>query len=139
MAVPGSVLQVTCALIEEGGKVLVAQRSDMMDLPLKWEFPGGKVERGETEEDCIVRECREELNLVVKVVERMEPSHFMQPSGTTIVLIPFRCKRLSGVLELREHRAAQWLKVGSLNGLDWAPADLPIVKAYMQMHAGDQR
>jgi 8-oxo-dGTP diphosphatase len=60
-------IRVTCAIIEFAGKVLVVQRSKKMNLPLKWEFPGGKIEEGELEEECIVREIKEELNLDIEI------------------------------------------------------------------------
>lgn len=58
-----NIIQVTCGIILKDGKVLVAQRSEAMSLPLKWEFPGGKIVRGESEEDCLKRELLEELNI----------------------------------------------------------------------------
>jgi 8-oxo-dGTP diphosphatase len=60
-------IKVTCAIIEKESDVLVVQRSEKMSLPLKWEFPGGKIENGESEEGCIVREIKEELNLDIDV------------------------------------------------------------------------
>ena len=60
--------KVTCALIGFGEKVLVVQRSEGMHLPLKWEFPGGKIERNETEEECVRREVKEELNIFMYVL-----------------------------------------------------------------------
>lgn len=60
-------LNVTCAIIEHNNKILICQRSERMKLPLKWEFPGGKVETGEGKEACLKREIREELGLDIKV------------------------------------------------------------------------
>lgn len=125
-------LRVTCAIVEEAGKVLVAQRSAGMMPPLKWEFPGGKVEPGESEEDCLKRECREELNLEVEVLERLTPSLYVQPTGRRLTLIPFRCRRVAGEVVLSEHADARWLPPQHLRGLDWAPADVPIVEEYLR-------
>lgn len=124
-------LLVTCAIVEEGGKVLVAQRSASMVQPLKWEFPGGKVEPGESEKDCLVRECREELDLEVEVLERLEPSTHRYAPDQNLVLIPFRCKRVAGILKLREHADARWLAPEDLRELDWAAADIPILESYL--------
>ena len=68
---PIKIIPVTCILLFHKGKVLAAQRSAEMDLPLVWEFPGGKVENGETEEDCIIREIREELGIEIDVIGRL--------------------------------------------------------------------
>ncbi|MGY0040798.1 NUDIX domain-containing protein [Pedobacter sp. NJ-S-72] len=68
-------IDVSCALIiSHEGQILVAQRSLNMHLPLKWEFPGGKVEPGESAEDCLIREIREELAVEIKIVKKMTPS-----------------------------------------------------------------
>lgn len=64
-------IDVACAIIiDDEGKVLAAQRSESMSLPLKWEFPGGKLSKNETAEDCIVREIQEELNISVTIIMR---------------------------------------------------------------------
>lgn len=62
---------VTCTIIENSGRVLCAQRSEMMPLPLKWEFPGGKTEDNESPEECLKREIREELGIEISIVERL--------------------------------------------------------------------
>ena len=69
-----SPIHVVCAVIEQNGLILCAQRSETMALPLKWEFPGGKIEPGEAEEPALMREIREELNVNVEILERM-PVH----------------------------------------------------------------
>src|SRR5690554_1430426 len=93
---------VTCAIIEKGNRVLVVQRSDKMKLPLKWEFPGGKIEKGESERDCLKREIREELNIEIETVKRLTPSTFIYPD-ISIELIPFIVKQVGGDLRLNEH------------------------------------
>jgi 8-oxo-dGTP diphosphatase len=65
---------VVCAVIEQNGLILCAQRSEMMALPLKWEFPDGKIEPGEAEEPALIREIQEELNVDIEILERM-PMH----------------------------------------------------------------
>ncbi len=64
-------LQVTCAIIEKNGKILCAQRSEKMNLPLKWEFPGGKIEENESLEACLKREIREELEIETGLYEKL--------------------------------------------------------------------
>lgn len=125
-------LDVSCAIIiDESGRVLVAQRSESMPMPLKWEFPGGKVEPGETAEACLVREIREELDIRIRVVDRLEAN--VHAYGTrTIRLIPFTCRIVSGTIRLREHRAFLWLQPAELPALDWAEADIPCVRHFLR-------
>lgn len=125
-------LRVTCAIIEMNEKVLVVQRSATMDLPLKWEFPGGKIEKGEREEECIVREIREELNLEIDILKKL-PSILFDYSEKTIELIPFVVKRVNGKVNLNEHADFKLLAKDELLNLDWAEADIPIVKNYMNL------
>lgn len=124
-------IDVSCALIiSQNGQVLVAQRSLSMHLPLKWEFPGGKVEPGETAEECLIREIREELGVEIRVTKKMQPSVYDQ-GKQVIRLLPFQCKLIAGEIRLTEHAAFQWLLPAGLNKLDWAEADIPIVQNFM--------
>ena len=101
-------LHVTCAIIEQDGCVLVAQRSCTMAMPLKWEFPGGKIKPGETPEHCLCREIAEELTLKVVVHHALAEVIHAYPDFT-ITLYPFVCTILSGTIILREHAAVTWL------------------------------
>ena len=121
------IIPVTCAIIFHQGKVLAAQRSETMDLPGKWEFPGGKIEEGENPEDCLVREIQEELSVRIKILESLAPSEFSYSSGKIIRLIPFLAKLESFVFNLLEHEQIAWLGKEELFSVDWAEADLPIV------------
>lgn len=124
-------IDVTCAIIVEGNKILVTQRSEKMSLPLKWEFPGGKIEKNETAEACILREIKEELNLEIEIVTRLESKSFDYPSFS-INLIPFISKYLSGIINLNEHKDYKWLTKEELILLDWAPADIPILQEFLK-------
>ena len=127
-------IRVTCALIEEENtsRVLCAQRSEQMKLPLKWEFPGGKVEKGESLEGCLIREIQEELGIKVEVIGKMASNIHTYQGSIQIELIPFRCLMMDGKIQLREHKQILWLKKESLLDLDWAEADIPIVENYIQ-------
>ncbi|PPK99338.1 (deoxy)nucleoside triphosphate pyrophosphohydrolase [Parapedobacter indicus] len=120
-------LRVTCAIIIHNEKILICQRSNTMNLPLKWEFPGGKVEPGEDETRTIVREIKEELHLDIEVTKRLQPVEHDYPAFR-IRLVPFIAKMIGGELLLEEHADARWIAVNELNRYDWAPADLPIVE-----------
>jgi len=122
---------VCCALImRKSGEILVAQRGAAMRLPLKWEFPGGKVETGETAEACIVREIEEELSITVKIIERLT-SHVNGTGSKAICLIPFLCEITGGEIRLTEHAKFMWLFPEELSAVDWAEADLPILNDYL--------
>ncbi len=95
-------IRVSCAIIEVENRVLVVQRSKEMSMPLKWEFPGGKIESGECEEECIVREIKEELNLEISDLIKLCSSIFDYPS-ISIELIPFVVKQVRGQIKLNEH------------------------------------
>lgn len=119
-------INVTCAIVIINDKILVTQRSEKMKLPLKWEFPGGKLEENETEEQCIIREILEEINIEIEIVKRLSDSIF--DYGTfKINLIPFIANYKKGAIKLLEHKSYKLLNKIELVNLDWAEADLPIV------------
>lgn len=125
-------LQVTCAIIQIENKILVTQRSATMKLPFKWEFPGGKIEKGESEVDCIIREIKEEINIEIEIIQKLTP--VIHDYGSfKINLIPFLGQYLSGNIKLAEHSAFQLLEKDELLDLDWAAADLPIVMELLQL------
>lgn len=125
-------LQVTCAVILEQGRVLVTQRSEHMPLPLLWEFPGGKLHPDETEQECLVREIREELSVLVEPLQRLRP--VLHHTGTrTICLIPYLCRLLKGELRLAEHKQYLWVQPHELAAFAWCPADVPVVEEVMEL------
>lgn len=125
-------LRVTCAIIECNSKVLIAQRSQKMLLPYKWEFPGGKVEIGEKDEDCIVREVKEELNLDILVKSKLT-SVVHHYDTFSLELIPFVCKVNTEMFIKTEHAQVLWVEPSALKKYDWAEADIPIVEEYLVM------
>lgn len=125
-------IDVCCALIKgHNGDILVTQRSSAMRLPLKWEFPGGKLEPGESEEECLIREIAEELGVVIRVLKRLI-SHLHDDGTSVIRLIPFTCEIIAGEICLTEHASFVWLAADQLHNLDWAEADLPILNDYLK-------
>ncbi|WP_316814715.1 (deoxy)nucleoside triphosphate pyrophosphohydrolase [Pedobacter nyackensis] len=124
-------IEVACAVIvRDDGKVLVTQRSAEMKLPLKMEFPGGKIEPGETARDCIIREVFEELGVAIIPVSQLAINEH-QYADFSIRLIPFVCRITSGTVVLKEHAAYSWLQTNELIDLDWAAADIPVVRNYL--------
>jgi len=102
-----------------------------MNLPLKWEFPGGKIEPNESPEDCLIREIKEELNIAIEIIQRLEPNKHAYPA-INIQLIPFICKTIGGEIQLKEHANFKWLNTNELLDLDWAEADIPIINNYLK-------
>jgi len=122
-------LHVTCAIIELDNLVLAAQRGAAMSMPLKWEFPGGKINPGEEPEACLHRELFEELKVKVAVRRALPPATHTYPA-LKVTLYPFICTIEEGELRPHEHAAVVWLPPDELHALDWAAADLPVLAAY---------
>ena len=126
------IIKVTCAIIEHQHRVLVTQRSEKMAEPLLWEFPGGKMEPDETEEQCLAREIKEELNLEVQPLRRLTPVvHSTQTK--TIELIPYICSCKGGTIRLLEHLTYEWASYDRLRTYSWCQPDVPIVEEYLQL------
>jgi 8-oxo-dGTP diphosphatase len=121
---------VTCAIINNGGRVLAAQRSASMSLPLKWEFPGGKINIGESPVECLKRELVEELGIQVNVGKRLPETTHHYPT-ISVTLHPFVCSIDTGEIVLHEHAAITWLPPDRLHTLDWADADVPVIESYL--------
>ncbi len=120
-------IDVCCAIILEGSKILAVQRGAASSHPLKWEFPGGKIHPEESADQCIVREIAEELTIGIEVEKRLVPVEF--DYGTKqICLIPFVCKIISGEIKLTEHIAQKWLRFDELETMDWSEADDELLK-----------
>jgi 8-oxo-dGTP diphosphatase len=125
-------INVTCAIIIINSKILVTQRSAKMKLPLKWEFPGGKLEKDESEIQCIKREIREEINIEIDVFKKL-PNSIYDYGSLEINLIPFIANYVSGKIKLAEHKDYKLLNKTELMNLDWAEADVPIVKKFLKL------
>jgi 8-oxo-dGTP diphosphatase len=125
---PPQPVPVVCAVIEREGLVLIAQRPPHKLLPLKWEFPGGKVEPGEDPAAAIVREIREELGCTVLVTRALPP--FTHDYKTVVIeMIPFVCALApdSPAPHPHEHVAIKWITLSEITSFDLAAADIPIV------------
>ena len=125
-------IQVLCAIIYIDNKVFVSQRSETMKLPLKWEFPGGKLEENESEIECIKREIKEEINIEIEILKKLSNSEY-DYGAFKIMLIPYLANYISGVIQLSEHRDYRLLDKSELLNLDWAEADIPIVEEFLKI------
>jgi len=114
------------ALIDADGRVLLAQRPEGKSLAGLWEFPGGKIEAGETAEQALRRELAEELNCLAEVGVHVETTEHDYEFGT-VILSTYYCRLVEGEPELTEHSAIEWISPAELMNYDWAPADIPAV------------
>lgn len=113
-----------------GGRILVARRS-AGNRALRWEFPGGKVDPGETITACIVREIREELAIDIRP-RRQLPPHTWRYPDISIKLHPVICRFRQGSIQLREHKEAMWIAPSEADGLQWCDADLAVLETYLK-------
>ena len=121
--------QVVAAIIQHQHQYLCVQRGEhpYRYVANKYEFPGGKIEPGETQEQALIREIQEELQMTIEVQE-LFLTVFHQYPDFAITMYSYLCTTNSLHLQLREHIQHQWLDKKNLIHLDWAAADLPIVE-----------
>jgi 8-oxo-dGTP diphosphatase len=121
-------IEVVAAIIYFEDKILCVQRpkNKLSYISEKFEFPGGKIEQGETQKEALQRELLEELNIITEI-----KSHFItvvhQYPDFELTMHGFICEVKTKELQLNEHIASEWLSINELNKLDWAAADIPIV------------
>ncbi|MGO3181599.1 MAG: (deoxy)nucleoside triphosphate pyrophosphohydrolase [Aequorivita sp.] len=120
-------IQVVCAVIIKENQILIAQRSEKMKLPLKWEFPGGKLKEGENEERALTREIKEELNIEILPIKRIS-SNIHDYGSFKINLIAYLCDYIAGEIELLEHKDFKFVDFEKLLDYDLAEADIPFIE-----------
>ncbi len=121
-------LVAACALIDGDGRILLAQRPEGKNLAGLWEFPGGKVEAGETPEETVVRELQEELGIVTRI-PCLAPLTFASHSydGFHLLMPLFVCRRYEGIAHGREGQAIKWVRPQALRDYPMPPADEPLI------------
>ena len=124
-------IEVVAALIRRGDRFLACQRPAHKARGLLWEFVGGKVEAGETKEEALIRECKEELDVTISVGDVfMEVTH--EYPDLTVHLTLFNAKIAEGVPKKLEHNDIQWLTVGEIDNFSFCPADEEILERLKQ-------
>lgn len=118
-------IEVVAAIIRDGDNILATQRG-YGEFKDGWEFPGGKIEEGETPKQALVREIREELDTLIEVGELLDTVEYDYPNFH-LTMHCFLCTVKSGNLVLNEHKAAKWLTKDTLDTVAWLPADISLV------------
>ena len=119
-------IRVVAAVIRKGNRIFATQRG-YGEFKDGWEFPGGKIEPGETPQEALVREIREELETEIRVGDLIDTIEYNYPTFH-LSMDCFWCEIVEGSLELKEHEAAKWLDRESLYTVDWLPADVGLVE-----------
>lgn len=119
-------IKVAAAVICKEGRIFATQRG-YGEWKDGWEFPGGKLESGETAEEAVVREIQEELDTKIKVEQEFMTVEYEYPTFH-LSMKCYLCSIVFGALELKEHEAARWLLPEELDAVAWLPADLEVVK-----------
>lgn len=120
--------QVVAALIFKNGEVLVCQRTRHQTMPLKWEFPGGKIEEGEQPRSALRRELEEELGIDAQIGEEVKRIRHEYPNGGAVELRFFAVRQYRGEIENRIFRDVQWSPRSKLQSYDFLEADLELVQ-----------
>ena len=119
------------AAILDGDRLLAARRLEPPELAGGWELPGGKVDPGETDEEALVRECREELGILIRLLDRVGGDW---PMGTTAILRVWTAEVIEGTAQpLEDHSELRWLEPSEWYDVEWLAADLPVVRALEQL------
>ena len=126
-AAVGRMITVTAGILTDGDRVLICQRPATAGFALKWEFPGGKVEDGETPEGCLRRELREELAIEAEVGPEIHRTEHRYPNGFAVRLLFFRVDRFTGTPSNLDFERIGWVRRDELPGYDFLEADRELV------------
>ena len=120
------IVKVVAAIIAQEGRIFATQRG-YGEFKDGWEFPGGKIEEGETPQQALVREIQEELDTEVEVGDLLGTVEYDYPTFH-LSMQCFLCRIKAGSLNLKEHEAARWLAEDELDSVDWLPADIEVLE-----------
>lgn len=127
---------VTAAVIRQGDYYLLAQRKKGSHQELKWEFPGGKVEKGEHPEQCLIREIKEELDVSIRIEDIFQVvSHVYGEKH--IILLCYKCEIYGGEISCIDCADYRWVKPEQMMHFDCAPADIPVIQKIISLEQGE--
>lgn len=127
-------IRVVGAVFHDGERFLACRKKPGKPLEGHWEFPGGKIEPGESPEQALAREIREELNLIAEVGQKVTTTTY-EYEFATIELTTFYCTLVDGDLRLTDHDDTKWVTSTEAAHLTWAPADIPAVEVIASSHS----
>lgn len=130
-------IEVAAAIIRSEEKILICQRARKKNCELLWEFPGGKIELGENGEQCVVRECQEELDVTIKPFRKVFDVIAAYANGD-IHLRFYECEILTGMPMAKEHQAIQWVAKDELSQYTFCPADQEMIEGYYNDSVSDK-
>ncbi|WP_408956258.1 8-oxo-dGTP diphosphatase MutT [Natroniella sp. ANB-PHB2] len=113
-------------MVNEARQVFIAQRNKPQELAGMWEFPGGKIEEGESPKESLIREIKEELGVEIKITRFITESIYQYNFGK-VRIFAYLAELSSGEIEVKEHNAASWVDLAELNNYQFVPADVEIV------------
>ena len=116
-------IEVTAAIIKNDDKILICQRPKGKKMADMWEFPGGKTEVGETSEQCIIRECNEELDITISI-----DNIFADITKEDLHITFFICRIVEGTIKLKEHQDSRWVTKEELSDYTFCPADTKVIE-----------
>lgn len=119
--------KVIASVMQKDNKVLIAQRAKKDALYEKWEFPGGKMEAGETDHECLKRELREEFGIEAEIGDYVCTSYF-EHKGTPMAMVVYYVSSYSGEMQLLDHKQVKWVTIDELDHFQFPDPDLPIVE-----------
>lgn len=120
-------IEVVAAIIRKDDKIFCAQRADKGELAKKWEFPGGKIESGESHQEALIREIKEELNTDISV-DNFVLTVNHEYNSFILTMHCYECKVISGYLTIGEHIDSKWLTLVEMLEYDFAQADVPVIQ-----------
>lgn len=121
-------IKVVAAILQKEDKILIARKKEGKPLAGYFEFPGGKIEKGETPEESLIRELMEEMNIKIAIKEYVGESIYDYGNGKVISLLGYKSEIIDGEIKLSDHDRYEWVTLEEINNYKIAPADIPLIE-----------